>query len=200
MSALENNVDEMVINYTKDFPCQPFCSIESLMGHYEIRDNGLVLKDDTIIIDIRSDMEQNVSMLPGAITKYQFESMKEYGHLEVVNSSYTIIVYCTVGYRSARYTNELINRGYKKVYNSPGILKWCHYHHNKASNVGTPFKTHLVCKFNNVDVHTNRVHVFSSKWDLVPYSYIGVVFTNWEFNLYILQFFGDKCLKMLGWK
>ena len=170
---LENDVNNMITNYMKDFPTQPFCTIEQLNNYYIINNNNqYILKDNIILIDNRTTIEQNVSMLPYAITKTQFENNINNISNESTDSTDSIdysinncnkkhiiiIIYCTIGYRSARYTNELLNRGYMYVYNSPGILKWCHYHYKQYQyqlNNTKDMHGNAVDDIIDIDVNTN---------------------------------------------
>ena len=96
-----------------------------------------------IVVDVRAKVESDVSVIPGAITKSEFEKNSQKHHGKVV------IAYCTVGYRSGIYANQLTTKGWE-AYNYKGsILDWCK---NQLPLV-TPDGT-----------ETNRVHTYNSSY------------------------------------
>lgn len=105
-----------------------------------------------LIVDVRGPEEYQVSMIPGAITKEQFERNKsQYRHR-------TIVVYCTIGYRSGQYAKKLISDGFTAKNFKGSIVTWC--------QAGLPLMT----------MHgepTNRVHTYSSQYK-VPAKYTAV--------------------------
>ena len=102
-----------------------------------------------VIVDVRSADESDVSIIPGAITVAQFEADKE--RLE----GSKVICYCTVGYRSGEYANQLKAQGWDAFNYKGSILDWC----NKELALET------------VDGRsTNQVHTYSW-WYSVPTKY-----------------------------
>lgn len=98
---------------------------------------------DFVLVDVRSDAEVNVSVIPGAITKAEYEKNAElYQHK-------TAIVYCTVGGRSAAYAKQLAGNGVKVKNYKGSILQWV--------NAELPLET-----LNRKP--TNRVHTYSSRY------------------------------------
>ncbi len=96
-----------------------------------------------VIVDVRAKGETAVSMIPGAITKSEFEkaSRQHQGKL--------VIVYCTVGHRSGIYAKKLKAQGWN-AYNYKGsILDWCK---NQLPLVTSKGKK------------TKRVHTYSSRY------------------------------------
>jgi hypothetical protein len=72
-----------------------------------------------------------------------------------------IVVYCTIGVRSGRYTKKLIRKGFDAHNLAGGVLAWAHS--------GGEF----------VDLKGNRtdtVHVYGEEWDLLPPGYMS----TWE--------------------
>ena len=102
-----------------------------------------------VIVDVRSDEETAVSMIPGAITMAEFEETA----LEHENKE--VIVYCTIGVRSAKYTNKLIEEGWQAWNYKGSILDWCEHEQSLETIQGDP---------------TNRVHTYSW-WYSVPAMY-----------------------------
>lgn len=95
-----------------------------------------------VIIDARSDAETGVSVIPGAITKAEFERTQDKRAGELV------IIYCTVGHRSGIYARELIKKGWDALNYEGSILDWC----NKQLPVVTL-----------TGQSTNKVHTYSAR-------------------------------------
>ncbi len=96
-----------------------------------------------VVVDVRSDNETRVSIIPGAITKAQFEEDSD-SYQKVL-----VIPYCTVGGRSGAYAKQLVKQDFKVKNYKGSILKWV--------GAGLPVET-LEGK------PTNRVHTFSSRY------------------------------------
>lgn len=73
---------------------------------------------DFVVVDVRSQAEVDVSVIPGAITKAQYEANGEkyQGRL--------VIPYCTVGGRSSVYAKQLAKAGVKVKNYQGSMLKW----------------------------------------------------------------------------
>lgn len=108
--------------------------------------------DEPVFVDVRSDEERAVSMLPGAIDKEAFEANREdYRNRPVVT-------YCTIGARSGLYAKKLQKDGYD-VYNLRGsVLSWSHAGRTLEHD-GQP---------------TRRVHTYGHRWALLPEGYEAV--------------------------
>ena len=95
-----------------------------------------------IFVDIREDKEYNVSHIPGAMTQEEFENA-------AVSADTPIILYCSVGYRSGKYGEKLVEMGLDNVYNLyGGIFKWTNDGKELVDEKGT----------------TERVHTYDKKW------------------------------------
>ena len=71
------------------------------------------------LIDVRSEAEQAVSRIPGAVTQHEFENAAD---------SYPrkhVVTYCTVGGRSYLYARRLVAAGIDARNYRDGILGWC---------------------------------------------------------------------------
>lgn len=95
-----------------------------------------------IFVDIREDKEYTISHIPGAWTKDQFEN-------GTVSPDTPIILYCSVGYRSGKYGEKLVDMGVENVYNLyGGIFKWTNDGKELVDEKGP----------------TQRVHTYNKKW------------------------------------
>jgi rhodanese-related sulfurtransferase len=100
-----------------------------------------------VILDAREPKEYAVSHLPNALNvgydKIDFLPIKN------VSKDQSIVVYCSIGYRSEKVSEKLIAMGYKKVYNLyGGIFEW--------KNQGQ--------KVVNLSGSTDEVHAYSKVW------------------------------------
>ncbi len=100
------------------------------------------------ILDIRELNEYNVSHLKNAI--HVGYSNFDINKIEtIINHKKTIVVYCSVGYRSEKIGEKLIEKGYS-VYNLyGGIFNWVN------ENFAIIDKNAL---------STKKVHCFNEKW------------------------------------
>jgi sodium/bile acid cotransporter 7 len=137
-------IDELYARYKRSFPDVPDLTAEELIAMRE--------RPDIVLVDRREREEQEVSMLPGAVTSEEFErKFEEY-------KDKTIVVYCTIGSRSGHYAKRLIRDG-MRAYNLKGsILAW----------------THAGQKLITEGKETRRVHVYGRRWNLAPKGYEAV--------------------------
>lgn len=106
-------------------------------------------KKDVVYIDTRSKEEYNVSHIKDAIwTGYdEFDKSK----LKNVSKDKTIILYCSVGYRSEKIGEKLEDMGYKHVYNLyGGIFEWVNQGHAVYNDQGK----------------TNDIHPYDDSWGM----------------------------------
>lgn len=101
-----------------------------------------------VLLDIRSVDEFAVSHLRGAVPA---ESWAEIGAVVAdVSRDDPIVVYCSVGYRSAEVARQLQSRGYTNVQNFEGsIFQW--------ANQGRPVY--------RGETLVDRVHPYDEEWD-----------------------------------
>jgi rhodanese-related sulfurtransferase len=131
-------VESMYKDYKDDFPGVTDISPEDALTLWR--------QGKAQFVDIREPREQAVSMLPGALTQAQFEQKAH------TLQDKTIITYCTISYRSGKYTESKSIPGLKIINLRGGILGWVH--------AGGPV-------FQN-GKEVRIVHVFGSRWDLAP--------------------------------
>ena len=118
MKLLWNYVQRKI---RRDFPSVPDVTTQQLAEWLEDP-----ATDDPILIDVRAEQEFAVSHLQNAIHATEAKSI-----LQTIESSAsgsaprTVVVYCSVGYRSARVAKELLNAGHEKTFNLEGsIFQW----------------------------------------------------------------------------
>ena len=137
-------VEDMYNGYKKEFPDVRDLSPQKAMV--------LTAEGKAVLIDIREPREQQVSMLPGAVTE------KEFMNDPAKYKDAVKIAYCTISYRSGKFAQKLQEKGIP-VYNlSGGILAWIH-------NGG---------KVYDQNGETHRIHVYGRKWNLGPRHYQAV--------------------------
>ena len=134
-------IEDMYDGYKKQFPDIQDLSAQNAMN--------LTADRRTVLIDIREPREQQVSMLPGAITE------KDFMNNPLKYKDAVKIAYCTISYRSGKFAQKLQRKGIP-VYNlRGGILAW----------------VHAGGKVYDQNGETHRIHVYGRKWNLGPEGY-----------------------------
>ena len=135
---------KLYLSYKKNFPAVQDVSPRKAM---ELNNTGKV-----VFIDVRKPNEQSVSHLPGAITvDFFLENQEKF-------SGYIKIGYCTIGYRSGVFAQELHQKGIP-IYNLlGGMIAWVH----------AGGKVYAGAE------ETNRIHVYSQEWNLGPEGFEAV--------------------------
>ncbi len=137
-------VTDMYVGYKKQFSEVHDISAQKVMA--------LMAEGNAVLIDIRKPREQQVSMLPGAITE------KEFLNDPAKYKDAVKIAYCTISYRSGKFAQTLQKKGIP-VYNlEGGILAWVHDGGKVYDQSG----------------ETDRIHVYGRKWNLGPKRYQAV--------------------------
>ena len=139
-------IEQLSEGYSSGFPQVAQITTEQLLAEQ--------MKGNLLIVDVRESAEQEVSMIPEAITSSQFEQEAQR------HKSTTIVTYCTVGYRSGIYAKDLQAKGYSVYSLKGGILSWVHAGQVVVDSAGP----------------TRRVHVCGPKWNLLPRGYEAI----WE--------------------
>ena len=106
-----------------------------------------------VIVDVRTGKEQEVSMIPGALTQKEFEEKRD----ELDDKR--VIVHCTIGFRSGMYVKKLKSEGFDAENMIGSLLLWTHE--------GLPLE-------DKEHKPTKKVHVYGEQWDLVAEGYEGV--------------------------
>jgi rhodanese-related sulfurtransferase len=80
-------------------------------------------KNDVIFLDSREVNEFQTSHLPNALW-IGYEHI-DWSSIDKLDKSATIVVYCSVGYRSGKLAEQMIKKGFKNVKNlHGGLFNW----------------------------------------------------------------------------
>ena len=137
-------IETMYRDYKKDF-----ADIQDIAPAAAME---LLKSNSVVFVDVRAEKEQQVSMLPGAVTEQEFLSHRERYRDKV------IIGYCTISYRSGKFAEKLKAQGVVMLNLRGGLLAWVHDGGKVYDRTG----------------ETRRIHVFGRKWDLGPKGYEAV--------------------------
>lgn len=136
-------IGRMVELIKADYPDVPTISAPSL--------RQALPSADVLLVDVRSEAEQAVSTLPGAITAEEFEARMD----EYRRSGRTLVAYCTIGARSSAYVRRMRQRGIDMINLEGSVLAWTHAGGMLAAG----------------DLPTKRLHVFGRRWNLAADGY-----------------------------
>ena len=103
---------------------------------------------EVILLDTREKAEYDISHIPGAIwVGYDdFDLERVTG----IDKKAPVVTYCSVGYRSERIGEKLLEAGFREVRNLHGSLfRWVNEEKEVVDNEGTP---------------TKRVHGYNATW------------------------------------
>ena len=137
-------IEDVYNGYKKQFPGVRDLSAQTVMV--------LAAERKAVLIDIREAREQQVSMLPGAITEKEFMNDPE-KYKDTVK-----IAYCTISYRSGKFAQKLQQNGIPVHNLRGGMLAWVHDGGKVYDQNG----------------ETYRIHVYGRKWNLGPKRYQAV--------------------------
>ena len=105
---------------------------------------------DVVLLDARTAAEFNVSHLPGAVLASNARMALD--ALEGNDPERTVVVYCSVGYRSSRLAKQLRARGFENVFNLEGSLfQW--------ANEGRPLY--------RGDKQVHKAHPYDEEWGML---------------------------------
>ncbi len=80
---------------------------------------------DAVIIDVRTEAEQEQGMIKGALQSNIFEQAKFMDFVETLDKDKSYFIYCRSGARSANACSYLESEGFTKTFNlDGGILGW----------------------------------------------------------------------------
>lgn len=141
----KERVEELYQKYRRSFPGIQSLTVEELL---ELQKGSRAV----VLVDVREPREMEVSMIPGAIDASTFERDSDSYRGAIV------VPYCTVGYRSGRYTEKLQEKGWDARNLEGSILAW--------TLAGLPLE--------NAEGPTKRVHVYGRTWDLAAQGFSTV--------------------------
>ncbi len=144
-----------------------------------VEELSTIIDDNTrklVLVDCREKDEQAISMIPNAITQLEFEgSVLPKLKLSPTSTTTTVVAYCTIGYRSGLYI-EQIRKKYPEVATLEGnafkflnlrgsLLAWCHS--------GRP----LINR--EYETPTTTIHTYGETWALPPDGYDATFYSQW---------------------
>lgn len=116
----------------------------------DVNEAHKLLNEDAqvFVYDVREPAEYEVSHISGAERITSMSDVTAANHAPSMTD--TIIVYCSVGYRSERFGEKLQKAGFSHVYNIYGSLfEWANRGYTLVNSQGTPVKT---------------IHGYSRRW------------------------------------
>lgn len=129
------------------YPSAPYIHSADLQQILAIQQPG-----DWVILDARTSAEYNVSSLPGAVRLADGGDLLGLAPFKEASLEQPIVIYCSVGLRSAAVVKKLQQRGFNRAVNlEGGLFQWL--------NRGY----HLI----NGDQPTIQVHPFNRFWGLL---------------------------------
>lgn len=145
---------EIVYKIYEDYK-KGFSSVQDITPRNAMR---LMKTGNLVFVDVRRPAEISVSKLPNAITLGEFlnDPMK--------HENAILVAYCTIGYRSGIFAEQMEKKGIKINNLAGGILAW-------VLEGGKIFDTQR---------ETKRIHVYDQKWSYLPKGYEMVMFNFFE--------------------
>ncbi len=113
-----------------------------------ISPSDLKRQSNVVILDARERSEYDVSHLPNAV----FIGYKSFEKkvLDSIQKNRTIVIYCSIGYRSEKIGEQLQKLGYTNVFNLYGsIFEWLNQGYSVVDKNGLP---------------TKKVHTYNKDW------------------------------------
>jgi rhodanese-related sulfurtransferase len=134
-------IKERWLTVIREFPSVDIIAVEKA---------ALLLKrGEAVFVDVREAEEQAVSMIAGALRADAVDPIPQRF------AGKTLILYCTIGHRSARFAREMAGRGITAYNLERGLLGWIDAGHPVFANGKA----------------VRRVHVYGPDWDLAPPDY-----------------------------
>lgn len=141
------NWDSVDAKIEREFPAVQSVSTDSLHSRYG--ESGAELP---LIIDVRELDEYRISHLDGAVNLETAAAIAELVEGRGLAKDTEIVVYCSVGYRSAAVATQLQEQGYTEVLNlQHSIFEWA----NKGYPLSSPTGP------------TDKVHPFNRAWGVL---------------------------------
>jgi rhodanese-related sulfurtransferase len=124
--------------------------LKTLLSH-SVKEVGVpaaAADEDAVFLDARERVEYEVSHIEGAhwVGYDDFDLSR----VEDIDKEAHLIVYCSVGYRSEKVTEQLLEAGFTDVSNMyGGVFEWKNQGHSLVNMDGE---------------ETNKVHAYSRSW------------------------------------
>jgi rhodanese-related sulfurtransferase len=137
-TSKQKRCEDMYKMYHAKFP-----DVETLTSKEYLTSISTSASRRVLLVDVRSEPERDVSMIPGALTLAEFESRMKHENKDVDGNSSNaananasasadpadepvIVTYCTIGYRSGLEARRLRDTYSCKVLNLDGIVNYTH--------------------------------------------------------------------------
>jgi rhodanese-related sulfurtransferase len=119
----------------RSFPEVPTIGTEALADWLSPTARGQSL----VLVDVRKAEEFAVSHLPQACHATTVEAVKQLG----LGADQPVVLYCSIGYRSARLVAKLRQAGFTQVYNLEGsIFQWANEGRPLVNDAGAVSSVH----------------------------------------------------------
>lgn len=110
-------------------------------------DSAILMDSNTVWLDAREPHEIKISSLRNSLA-VGYDNF-HLGSVKHLSKDQTIVVYCSVGYRSEKVAEQLLKSGFTKVFNLyGGIFEWVNQGHAVYVN----------------DQPTSNVHAYNKVW------------------------------------
>jgi len=139
-------LDDMLVALHQDYPDTPYQDVAAVLAWQ-------AAGQPWTAVDARPEVERAVSTLPHAVLLADVLAAPE------AWKDKRLVVYCTVGYRSAEATDDLRAAGLTAWNLDGGITAWAHAAQPLVGPDGQP---------------TKRIHTYSKKWNYLPPGYTPV--------------------------
>lgn len=123
--------------------------LDNLLSHSvkEVDVHQAVNMPDTLFIDAREKSEYDVSHIKNAI--WVGYSDFDLARLKSLSHDQSLVVYCSVGYRSEKITEQLLQAGFTKSFNLyGGLFEWVNQGKDVVNSQG----------------ETTNIHAFNQSW------------------------------------
>jgi rhodanese-related sulfurtransferase len=143
--------------------------------------HGFLGDDDIVLVDVRTEEEQAVSMIQGAIRASEFSALYLDQPVQDASerSKLLVVPYCADGHRSYLFLKKIMEFGFHSAKNSEGIVWWTHEVGSMSEDTlslslsGSGSTGGMAsCLLGASGVRTNHVHVYSEDLSLADPSYV----------------------------
>lgn len=141
----KEHLEALYQGYEKSFPSIESVTVDELL---ELQKGSR----QVVLVDVREAREMKVSMIPGAIDAETFQREAQ-SYRDAI-----VVPYCTAGYRSGFFTQELQEAGWDVRNLEGSILAW--------TLAGLPLE--------DAEGPTKRIHVYGRTWDLAARDFSSV--------------------------